>query len=132
LTQRDDAVCVDPPLVKTGPKQDLDELFLTAQRKFGTVIRVRNFLRVRRVLHFEMTTIKGKEHRTVQDVAEEFGVSTKAVHSWIKKGIISKPPQVEHGVRRVAVFPESYMREARKQVEAHRQRQDGVPTHKST
>src|SRR2546423_1663058 len=79
-------------------KQESNKLFLTGQGKFGTVRRVRTFGWVTMVPSFSMITIKGKEHRTIQDAAEEFGVSTKAVHSWIKKGIISKPPQVEYGV----------------------------------
>jgi len=96
-------------------------LFLTSLRKTGKVRRVRRFAWVPRLL-WSMITIKGKEHHTIEDAAAEFGVSTKTVHSWIKKSIISKPPQMEYGVRLVSVFPEPYMREARKQVEAHRQR----------
>ena len=68
-----------------------------------------------------MITVKGKEHRTIEDAASDFGFSTKAVHGWIKKGIISKPPQVEYGARLVSVFPESYMRDARKELETYRQ-----------
>jgi hypothetical protein len=99
---------------------------------FVSVRKVRIFGWVTRVLPFGMITIKGKEHRTIENAAEEFGVSTKTVHSWIKNGIINQPPQMDYGLRKVQIFPESYMRDARKQVEAYRQGQRIEPTRKST
>jgi hypothetical protein len=99
---------------------------------FVSVRKVRIFGWVTRVLPFGMITIKGKEHRTIENAAEEFGVSTKTVHSWIKNGIISKPPQMDYGLRKVYIFTEAFMRDARKQVEAHRQRQRGESARKST
>ena len=105
---------------------------MTAEGNFVSVRKVRIFGWVTRVLPFGMITIKGKEHRTIENAAEEFGVSTKTVHSWIKQGIISQPPQMDYGLRKVYIFPESYMRDARKQVEAHRQGQRTEATRKST
>ena len=101
---------------------------MTAQGRKGKVSSVRMLARVWSFPPFAMITIRKNEHPTCVDAAREFGVSTKTMHSWIKKGIIGKPPQIEYGVRLVFIFPESYMREARKQVEAHRQQQRGAST----
>ncbi|GAB6909939.1 hypothetical protein JCM12296A_57870 [Desulfosarcina cetonica] len=56
--------------------------------------------------------LNGEKHQTVSDAATYFGVKTKTVREWIKKGIISEPPSVTHGVRTVATFPDDYLRKA--------------------
>jgi hypothetical protein len=69
-----------------------------------------------------MIRVDGREYPTVEDAAKEFHVSAKTVHSWINTGIIGTPPRVAMGVREVAVFPMSYMKKAKAQLEQQKKR----------
>jgi hypothetical protein len=64
---------------------------------------------------------RGQRYETLADAAIIFGVSTKTVRSWIRKGIIDEPPSVEYGVRTIAIFPPEYMARADRQLAAYRQ-----------
>lgn len=69
-----------------------------------------------------MITVDGVQHPTVQEAAAAFGVSTRAVRDYIRKGIIPPPPTVAYGVRDVDVFPSEYMEKAREHINAYRAR----------
>jgi hypothetical protein len=63
---------------------------------------------------------RGQRYDTLADAAAIFGVSTKTVRSWIRKGIIDEPPSVEYGLRTIAVFPPDYMARADRQLADYR------------
>ncbi len=67
-----------------------------------------------------MITIRGKVFNTIVDAAKEFRVSAKTVGSWIEKGIISKPPEVEYGVRFIQHFPADYIAKAKEEIRRQR------------
>lgn len=62
-----------------------------------------------------------KEHPTVADAAKQLGVSTKTINGYIKKGIIPAPPQIEHGLRMVNIYPPEYIKDAKKTLDEYRQ-----------
>ena len=68
-----------------------------------------------------MLEINGKKYSTVSDAARGFRVSAKAVREWIKKGIISSPPQIDHGARTIDYFPPDYMEKAKAELERYRE-----------
>ena len=68
--------------------------------------------------------INGKKYATVKDVLGEFGVSAKAVNEWITKGIIPRPPQIEHGTRKINHFPSEYMARAKASLKAYLARKE--------
>jgi len=67
-----------------------------------------------------ITTKNGDSYPTVQDAADEFGVSPKTVYQYIEKGIIDAPPEIDYGLRPIQIFPKSYMADAKKQLEAYK------------
>lgn len=61
-------------------------------------------------------TVNGKNHRTMKEAAPIFGVTEKTVYSWIAKGIIPEPPRVLQGLKRIMVFPDSYIETAKQKI----------------
>ncbi|MDD5722276.1 MAG: MerR family DNA-binding transcriptional regulator [Syntrophales bacterium] len=70
-----------------------------------------------------MVIIKGKAYCTTADAAKELGVSAKTIRSYIEKGIIPEPPEVQSGLRTFKHFPQDYMGEAKKILENYRRKQ---------
>lgn len=70
-----------------------------------------------------MLTIDGKSHLTIVDAARELGVSPKTVREWVQKEIISKPEEIEYGVRMVQIFTKEFLRKAKDEVRHHRENQ---------
>ena len=68
-----------------------------------------------------MIAVGDKEYPTVTDAAKQLGVSTKTINGYIKKGIIPPPPQIEHGLRMVNIYPPEYIKEVKKTLNDHRQ-----------
>jgi hypothetical protein len=64
--------------------------------------------------------VHGQSYETLVDAAAAFGVSTKTVRRWIRRGIVDEPPTVVYGLRTIAVFPDEYMARAGEQLAAHR------------
>lgn len=62
----------------------------------------------------------GEQHLTISDAAARFGVTVKTVRDWIIRGIIPRPPVVEHGLREIQVFPEMYIVKAKETIKKHR------------
>lgn len=69
-----------------------------------------------------MIEVQGVRHNTVADAGKFFGVSTKAVNGWIRKGIISRPPTLEYGAGTIQVFPPDYLKRAKQELVAYRGR----------
>lgn len=61
-------------------------------------------------------TVNGTKHPTMKEAAPLFGVTAKQVYEWIKDGVIPPPPRVKKGRMAVMVFPDEYMKEARRRV----------------
>jgi len=59
-----------------------------------------------------MIIIKGKTYNTTIDAAKVLGVSAKTVREYIKKGIISSPPEIKYGLRTIKHFPDDFLRRA--------------------
>ena len=68
-----------------------------------------------------MLAVGDKEHPTVTDAAKQLGVSAKTINGYIKKGIIPAPPQIEHGLRMVNIYPPKYLEEVKKTLNEYRQ-----------
>lgn len=60
-----------------------------------------------------MIIINGKTYNTTIDAAKMLGVSAKTVRDYIKKGIISSPPEIKYGLRTIKHFPDEYLKKAR-------------------
>ena len=69
-----------------------------------------------------MIRIDGRDFPTIAEAASIFKVSEKTVRGWIDKGIISEPPQIDHGARTLAYFPPDYMEKAKAELEEYRRR----------
>lgn len=72
-----------------------------------------------------MIIIKGCTYYTTADAAQSLGVSAKTVRTYIEKGIIPEPPEIQYGVRTMKHFPEDYMREAKGRLEKYRREISG-------
>ncbi len=69
-----------------------------------------------------MVIIEGKTYYTTTDAAKALGVSAKTIRSYIEKGIIPEPPEVQSGLRTFKFFPQDYMGEAKKILENYRRK----------
>lgn len=69
-----------------------------------------------------MVIIEGKTYYTTADAAKALGVSAKTIRSYIEKGIIPEPPEVQSGLRTFKHFPKDYMGEAKKILEEYRRK----------
>jgi DNA-binding transcriptional MerR regulator len=69
-----------------------------------------------------MIRMNAQEYPTITEAAKEFGVSAKTVREWIERGIIAKPPTVDHGLRTIMYFSPAYMQKAREQLKRYRER----------
>jgi hypothetical protein len=67
-----------------------------------------------------MMRISGKDYPTLSDAAAIFGVAAKTVREWIKKRIISHPPRINHGARKIDYFPTEYMEKAKEELKQYR------------
>jgi dsRNA-specific ribonuclease len=67
-----------------------------------------------------MMRINGKDYPTLSEAAVSFGVAAKTVREWIKKHIISRPPQISHGARTVDYFPAEYIERANEELKQYR------------
>ena len=67
-----------------------------------------------------MMRINGKDYPTLSEAAVIFGVAPKTVREWIRKRIISHPPQLSHGARTVDYFPTEYMERAKEELRQYR------------
>lgn len=70
-----------------------------------------------------MVIIEGRTYYTTADAAKILGVSSKTIRSYIEKGIIPEPPEIQSGLRTFKHFPKDYMGEAKKILENYRQKQ---------
>jgi len=70
-----------------------------------------------------MVIIEGRTYYTTADAAKVLGVSTKTIRSYIEKGIIPEPPEIQSGLRTFKHFPQDYMGEAKKILENYRRKQ---------
>jgi len=70
-----------------------------------------------------MVIINGKTYYTTADAAKSLGVSAKTIRSYIDKGIIPEPPEVQSGLRTFKHFPQDYMGNAKKILENYRRQQ---------
>ncbi|MBN2397152.1 MAG: MerR family DNA-binding transcriptional regulator [Deltaproteobacteria bacterium] len=70
-----------------------------------------------------MVIIEGRTYYTTADAAKALGVSAKTIRSYIEKGIIPEPPEVQSGLRTFKHFPKDYMGEAKRILETYRQKQ---------
>jgi len=70
-----------------------------------------------------MIIVEGKTYYTTADAAKVLGVSAKTIRSYIEKGIIPEPPEIQSGLRTFKHFPQDYMREAKKILETYRRKQ---------
>ena len=59
-----------------------------------------------------MIIIKGKTYNTTIDAARVLGVSAKTVRDYIKRVIISVPPEIRYGLRTIKHFPDEYLKKA--------------------
>lgn len=66
-----------------------------------------------------MFTFEGKRHNTVADAARALKVSTKAVQSYIHRGIIPRPPVIRVGLKELQVFPKEYLDNAKQAIANH-------------
>jgi len=69
-----------------------------------------------------MVIIEGKAYYTTADAAKALGVSAKTIRSYIDKGIIPDPPEIQYGLRTLKHFPRDYMEEAKKFFEKYRRK----------
>ncbi len=67
-----------------------------------------------------MVIIEGKTYYTTADAAKTLGVSAKTIRSYIDKGIIPDPPEIQYGLRTLKHFPRDYMEEAKKLLDNYR------------
>jgi DNA-binding transcriptional MerR regulator len=67
-----------------------------------------------------MIIINGQTYSTIVDAARELDVSAKTIRQYIEKKIISDPPVIQFGHRRVKHFSKSYLVEAKKQLQKYR------------
>ena len=67
-----------------------------------------------------MLIIKGTTFLTVVDAAKAFGVSPKTVRSYISRGILPQPPEIQYGLRILKHFLRDYMEEAKKLLDNYR------------
>ncbi len=70
-----------------------------------------------------MVIIEGKAYYTTADAAKSLGVSAKTIRSYIEKGIIPEPPEIQSGLRTFKYFPQDYMGEAKEILENYRRKQ---------
>ena len=70
-----------------------------------------------------MVIIDGKTYYTTTDAAKALGVSAKTIRSYIEKGLIPEPPEIQSGLRTFKHFPKDYMGEAKKILENYRRKQ---------
>lgn len=64
--------------------------------------------------------INGTNYPTVSEAAPIFQVSVKTLRGWIEDGIISQPPQINHGLRTIDIFPPDYIEKAKAELEQYR------------
>ncbi len=79
---------------------------------------------------FVMVIIEGKTYYTTADAARVLGVSAKTIRSYIDKGIIPDPPEVQSGLRTFKNFPPDYMEEAKKLLEEYRRKNISIKNDK--
>jgi hypothetical protein len=103
--------------------KELGGLHLQHRRSIVTVI-TRATVRTVETL---FTTKDGRTFPTLVDAAAHFGVSTKAVSSWVRKGIIPPPPTLDYGARRIAIFPPEFLAIADRALREHREGRDHQP-----
>jgi DNA-binding transcriptional MerR regulator len=70
-----------------------------------------------------MVIIEGKAYYTTSDAAKALGVSAKTIRSYIEKGIIPEPPEIQSGLRTFKCFPQDYLGQAKKILENYRRKQ---------
>lgn len=58
----------------------------------------------------------GREYRTIDDAAQELGVSISTLRRYIRDGHFAKPPRQFFGSVGYAVFPDEYIREAQQRL----------------
>ncbi len=67
-----------------------------------------------------MIIIDGKSYLTIEDAGKNLGnVCGKTVREYIRKGIIDQPPKKKWGLREIQVFPNEYLKKAKKQIDDH-------------
>jgi len=71
-----------------------------------------------------MIIIKGQAYPTIVDASDELGVSAKTVRQYIARKIITEPPVIQFGNRKVMYFPGDYMTLAKKQLNKYRTGED--------
>ena len=69
-----------------------------------------------------MVIIEGKPYYTTADAAKILGVSAKTIRSYIDRGLIPDPPEIQSGLRTFKHFPKDYMGEAKKILENYRRK----------
>jgi len=65
---------------------------------------------------FKGLIIKGKTYNTTIDAAKVLGVSAKTVRQYIKRGIISTPPEIKYGLRTIKHFPDDFLKRAQNEL----------------
>lgn len=73
-----------------------------------------------------MVIIEGKTYYTTVDAARTLGVSAKTVRSYVSRGIIPQPPEVQYGLRTLKHFPRDYMEEAKKLLDNYRRKKMSI------
>ncbi|MCK4533948.1 MAG: hypothetical protein KAT81_00375 [Syntrophobacterales bacterium] len=73
-----------------------------------------------------MVIIEGKAYYTIADAAKTFAVSAKTIRSYIDKGIIPDPPEIQYGLRTLKHFPRDYMEEAKKLLDNYRRKKMSI------
>ncbi|MCX5820492.1 MAG: NUMOD1 domain-containing DNA-binding protein [Deltaproteobacteria bacterium] len=67
-----------------------------------------------------MIIISGQTYSTIVDAARELEVSAKTIRQYIEKKIITEPPVIQFGNRKVRHFPKNYVAAAKKQLQKYR------------
>jgi hypothetical protein len=69
-----------------------------------------------------MMKIDGKDYKTISDAAAWFHVSVRTLRQWIDNGIIPQPPKMYHGLREIEVFTDEYLEEAKRVLDAYKEK----------
>ena len=67
--------------------------------------------------------VNGNSYLTLEEAAHELGVSSRTLRTWIDKNVVTKPPELEHGLRTFYAFTPEWVGVARKEIAARRKRQ---------
>ncbi|MBA4395885.1 MAG: hypothetical protein C0394_00625 [Syntrophus sp. (in: bacteria)] len=69
-----------------------------------------------------MIIINSQSINTIADAAKSLNVSAKTIKTYIQKGIIPRPDEIQYGIRTIQHYSEEYLENAHKTLEAYREK----------